>query len=585
MLRRGNNIVSPKVFSSVDSARQGIFMSTASQDTGESSKGFALIASRFKASPMIPLMIAGAAAIAVIVALLLWLRSPDYRVLLSNLSAKDGGDIVGQLTQMNMPYQIADNGSAILVPADKVHELRLRLAQSGLPKGGNTGFELLDKEQFGISQFSEQINYQRALEGELSRTIESLSPVQNVRVHLAIPKPTLFVREQKLPTASVTIGLLPGRMLDEGQITAIVHMVSSSVTGLTATNVTIVDQAGRLLTHNDNSQQSANNAQIKMTKEREFHLKQRIEDIISPLVGRANVHAQVTAQMDFSKVEQTSEEYKPNQTPESAAVRSHQNSQTLQNNNGGAGGVPGALSNQPPTPPNAPISTETNEKTSQQNTNSRNDTSNSQSDETTNYEVDRKISHTQRQIGVVDRLSVAVIINYLPQEGENGSQMKPLSPELMQQIDALTREAMGYSPHRGDTLNITNSLFTTDAVVEEQPSILENPQFIAQALDYGKIILIAMIAWLMWRFGIKPQWVKYRKTQQKQAEAEVFVTTQLKTPLRVDEDINEEMDEQTRRRLTRQRVSAEIQSQRIREMAEKDPQVVAMVIRQWLGRA
>lgn len=562
-------------------------MSTASKDTGEAKKGFASLIESIKADPKIPLIIAGAAAISIIVALLLWFRSPDYRVLLSNLSAKDGGDIVGQLTQMNVPYQIADNGSAILVPADKVHELRLKLAQSGLPKGGNTGFELLDKEQFGISQFSEQINYQRALEGELSRTIESLSPVQSARVHLAIPKPTLFVREQKLPTASVTVGLLPGRMLDEGQISAIVHMVSSSVTGLTAANVIIVDQTGRLLTNNDNSQQSANSAQIKMTKEMEAHLKERIEDILSPLVGRANIHAQVTAQMDFSKVEQTSEEYKPNQTPDAAAVRSRQNSESLQNSNGGPSGVPGALSNQPVSAPSAPI--EANKESTDGKTagNTRNGTLNTQRDETTNYEVDRKISHTQRQIGVVDRLSVAVIVNYQSQEGEKGPEMKPLPPEMLQQIDALTREAMGYSAQRGDSINITNSLFTDDTPVVEEPSLLNNPQVIGQALDYGKILLIALIAWFMWRFGIKPQWVKYRKTQQAQIDAEISIAnaSQVKAPFVVEEEISEDMDEKTRRRLTRQRVSAEIQSQRIREMAEKDPQVVAMVIRQWLGKS
>ncbi|HHR6128755.1 TPA: flagellar basal-body MS-ring/collar protein FliF [Providencia alcalifaciens] len=562
-------------------------MSTASKDTGEAKKGFASLIESIKADPKIPLIIAGAAAIAIIVALLLWFRSPDYRVLLSNLSAKDGGDIVGQLTQMNVPYQIADNGSAILVPADKVHELRLKLAQSGLPKGGNTGFELLDKEQFGISQFSEQINYQRALEGELSRTIESLSPVQSARVHLAIPKPTLFVREQKLPTASVTVGLLPGRMLDEGQISAIVHMVSSSVTGLTAANVIIVDQTGRLLTNNDNSQQSANSAQIKMTKEMEAHLKERIEDILSPLVGRANIHAQVTAQMDFSKVEQTSEEYKPNQTPDAAAVRSRQNSESLQNSNGGPSGVPGALSNQPVSAPSAPIDANKESTDGKTAGNTRNGTLNTQRDETTNYEVDRKISHTQRQIGVVDRLSVAVIVNYQSQEGEKGPEMKPLPPEMLQQIDALTREAMGYSAQRGDSINITNSLFTDDTPVVEEPSLLNNPQVIGQALDYGKILLIALIAWFMWRFGIKPQWVKYRKTQQAQIDAEISIAnaSQVKAPFVVEEEISEDMDEKTRRRLTRQRVSAEIQSQRIREMAEKDPQVVAMVIRQWLGKS
>ncbi|WP_317419116.1 MULTISPECIES: flagellar basal-body MS-ring/collar protein FliF [unclassified Morganella (in: enterobacteria)] len=565
-------------------------MSAAPQDTGDTKKGFALIIDRIKADPKVPLMVAGAAAIAIIVALFLWMRSPDYRVLLSNLSAKDGGDIVGQLTQMNMPYQLADNGSAILVPADKVHELRLKLAQAGLPKGGNTGFELLDKEQFGISQFSEQVNYQRALEGELSRTIESLSPVQTARVHLAIPKPTLFVREQKSPTASVTVGLLPGRALDEGQISAIVHMVSGSVSGLTSSNVIIVDQAGRLLTNNDNSQQSVSTSQMRMTQETEARLKQRIEDLLAPLVGRANVQAQVTAQVDYSKVEQTAEEYKPNQQPDSAAVRSRQSSQSQQNSNGGPGGVPGALSNQPVSAPSAPVETAKADTKDNKNAspadNKSNSNINSQSDETTNYEVDRKISHTQRQIGVVDRLSVAVIINWLPQKKEDGSEeMQPLPPEMLKEIESLTREAMGYSSGRGDSLSITNSRFTDEGQLTEEPSVFTSPVIIAQALEYGKILLLLLVGWLLWRKGIRPQWQRYRKAQQAEAEARMFKATQMKTPLVADDVISDDMDEKTRRRLTRQRVSAEIQSQRIREMADKDPQVVAMVISQWLGKA
>lgn len=567
-----------------------MFMSAAPQDTGDTKKGLALIIDRIKADPKVPLMVAGAAAIAVIVALFLWMRSPDYRVLLSNLSAKDGGDIVSQLTQMNMPYQLADNGSAILVPADKVHELRLKLAQAGLPKGGNTGFELLDKEQFGISQFSEQVNYQRALEGELSRTIESLSPVQTARVHLAIPKPTLFVREQKSPTASVTVGLLPGRALDEGQISAIVHMVSGSVSGLTSSNVIIVDQTGRLLTNNDNSQQSVSTSQMRLTQETEARLKQRIEDLLAPLVGRANVQAQVTAQVDYSKVEQTAEEYKPNQQPDSAAVRSRQSSQSQQNSNGGPSGVPGALSNQPVSAPSAPVETAKADTKDNKNAspadNKSNSNINSQSDETTNYEVDRKISHTQRQIGVVDRLSVAVIINWLPQKKEDGTEeMQPLPPEMIKEIESLTREAMGYSVSRGDSLSITNSRFTDEGQLTEEPSLFTNPVIIAQALEYGKILLLLLVGWLLWRKGIRPQWQRYRKAQQAEAEARMFKATQMKTPLVADDVISDDMDEKTRRRLTRQRVSAEIQSQRIREMADKDPQVVAMVISQWLGKA
>ncbi|VTR43139.1 Flagellar M-ring protein [Serratia fonticola] len=219
---------------------------------GESrDNGLLALWNRLRANPKIPLLIAASAAIAIVVALTLWAKSPDYRVLYSNLNDRDGGAIVTQLTQMNIPYRFTENGSALMIPAEKVHETRLRLAQQGLPKGGAVGFELLDQEKFGISQFSEQINYQRALEGELSRTIESLGPVQNARVHLALPKPSLFVREQKNPSASVTLTLQPGRTLDDGQINAVVYMVSSSVAGLPPGNVTVVDQAGRLLTQSD----------------------------------------------------------------------------------------------------------------------------------------------------------------------------------------------------------------------------------------------------------------------------------------------------------------------------------------------
>ena len=164
----------------------------------------------------------------------------------------------------------------------KLHELRLRLAQQGLPKGGAVGFELLDQEKFGISQFSEQVNYQRALEGELSRTIETIGPVKGARVHLAMPKPSLFVREQKSPSASVTVNLLPGRALDEGQISAIVHLVSSAVAGLPPGNVTLVDQGGHLLTQSSTSGRDLNDAQLKYASDVEGRIQRRIEAILSP---------------------------------------------------------------------------------------------------------------------------------------------------------------------------------------------------------------------------------------------------------------------------------------------------------------
>ncbi|MBE9688471.1 flagellar M-ring protein FliF, partial [Escherichia coli] len=250
---------------------------------------------RLRANPKIPLIVAGSAAVAVMVALILWAKAPDYRTLFSNLSDQDGGAIVSQLTQMNIPYRFSEASGAIEVPADKVHELRLRLAQQGLPKGGAVGFELLDQEKFGISQFSEQVNYQRALEGELSRTIETIGPVKGARVHLAMPKPSLFVREQKSPSASVTVNLLPGRALDEGQISAIVHLVSSAVAGLPPGNVTLVDQGGHLLTQSNTSGRDLNDAQLKYASDVEGRIQRRIEAILSPIVGNGNIHAQVTA--------------------------------------------------------------------------------------------------------------------------------------------------------------------------------------------------------------------------------------------------------------------------------------------------
>lgn len=246
---------------------------------------------RLRANPKIPLIVAGSAAVAVMVALILWAKAPDYRTLFSNLSDQDGGAIVSQLTQMNIPYRFSEASGAIEVPADKVHELRLRLAQQGLPKGGAVGFELLDQEKFGISQFSEQVNYQRALEGELSRTIETIGPVKGARVHLAMPKPSLFVREQKSPSASVTVNLLPGRALDEGQISAIVHLVSSAVAGLPPGNVTLVDQGGHLLTQSNTSGRDLNDAQLKYASDVEGRIQRRIEAILSPIVGNGNIHA------------------------------------------------------------------------------------------------------------------------------------------------------------------------------------------------------------------------------------------------------------------------------------------------------
>jgi len=539
--------------------------------------------SRLRANPKVPLIVAGAAAIAIVVAMVLWAKQPDYRTLFSNLSDQDGGAIVTQLTQMNVPYRFSDNGGALEVPADKVHELRLRLAQQGLPKGGAVGFELLDQEKFGISQFSEQVNYQRALEGELARTIETLGPLKSARVHLAMPKPTLFVREQKAPSASVTVNLQPGRALDEGQISAVVHLVSSAVAGLPPGNVTLVDQMGRLLTKSNTSARDLNDAQLKYATDVENRVQSRIEAILGPIVGTSNVHAQVTAQIDFADKEQTEEQYRPNGDAAQAVMRSRQVNENLQVGGPNPGGVPGALSNQPAPANTAPITTPAqNQQNGQQGAQQQQTTTAANSgprtssrNETTNYEVDRTIRHTKMNTGDVQRLSVAVVVNYktLP----DGKPL-PLTAEQMKQIEDLTREAMGYSEKRGDTLNVVNSPFSAVDDTSGELPFWQKQAFMDLLIEICRWLLVVIVAWLLWRKAVRPQLV--RRAEEAKALKEQSL---LREETHEAVEVRLSKDEQMQQRRANQRMGAEVMSQRIREMSDNDPRVVALVIRQWMS--
>ncbi|MTD37445.1 flagellar basal body M-ring protein FliF [Erwinia sp. CPCC 100877] len=548
---------------------------------------------RFRANPRLLLLVSIAAAVAVIVAALLWARSPDYRVLYSNISDQDGGAVIAQLDQMNVPYRFNDSGGAIMVPADKVHDARLKLAQLGLPKGGAVGFELLDKEKFGISQFSEQVNYQRALEGELARTMETLGPVRSARVHLAIPKPSLFVREQKQPTASVTLNLHPGRAMDNGQVNAIAYMVSSAVPGLPVGNVTVVDQNGRLLTQSGSDEQSLNASQLKYIAEVEADYQQRIQSILAPVVGSQNVHAQVTAQIDFSTHEQTAEQYQPNNSPEKMALRSRQISQSQQAGMGTVGGVPGALSNQPAPPPSAPIETTTAQGNGAAgNNNAGNNNSNAapgntagatqtvpynnRSDETANYEVDRTLTHIKRGKGSIERLSVAVVVNY-----QNDEEGKPvaLSQAQMDQINQLVRGAMGYSQERGDNLSVVNSPFNDNSALNEELPFWKQERFLDLMLSGLRYLVVLLVVWILWRRGIRPQIEKQRELTRMRIEAE-NAARQAK-PEASRQNTRAEMEENARAQL---RTETEIHSQNIRNMADQEPQVIALVIRQWISK-
>jgi flagellar M-ring protein FliF len=347
------------------------------------------------------LLLTIAAMIALVAGAWMWGKDPDFRVLYSNLSDRDGGAIIEALEKSGTPYKFTDGGGAIMVPAEHVYDARLRLAAQGIPKGGIIGFELMENQKLGTSQFQEQVNYQRALEGELARSIQSLSAVRGARVHLAITKPSVFVREQSKPSASVLLDLFPGKGLDPAQVSAITHLVSSSVPELAAKNVTVVDQTGSLLsTPTDGSAIAGlDSTQLKYIDEVEQSYVRRVESIVTPIVGAGNVRAQVTADIDFSQIEHTAELYKPNQNPADSAVRSQHVTETLANGAQSTGGIPGALTNQPPSEATAPIVASAADAAAASAKGEAGVTkqNNLNKESTVNYEVDKTIKYTIRR--------------------------------------------------------------------------------------------------------------------------------------------------------------------------------------------
>lgn len=450
------------------------------------------------------LVVGMAVVIAVMVVFWLWSQQPDYRVLFSNYSDKDGGAIVAALEKMNVPYRFSDSGTAILVPAAQVHQARLKLAADGLPKGGNIGFEILENQKFGVSQFVEQVNFQRALEGELERSIQSIGAVEVARIHLAIPKASVFVRDQQKPTASVLLNLRAGRSLDAQQVSAIVHLVASSIPDLPAANVTVVDQNGNLLS--DTSKKiGANNldpTQLKYIEETQQGIVKRVESIITPIVGAKNVRAEASVEIDFSTLEQAAETYKPNQKPDDAAIRSMQSNESQTSNGGAASGVPGALSNQPPANATAPITAPpasgaaTAEATPV----------NSQKNMTTNYEVDKTVRYVQQPMGGIKRLNVAVVVNNMQVVDKKGKvTYRPLTDAEKQQIHDLAMQAMGFNKERGDSLTVVNSSFAGEpAEILPEVPLWKNPETIQYAKDALRFIAGIVVLLLIYSRVFKP---------------------------------------------------------------------------------
>ena len=433
-------------------------------------------------------------------------RQAEWRVLYSNLSDKDGGAVIAQLSTLNVPYKHSDGGGAILVPADRVHDTRLKLASLGLPKGSVNGFEMMESNRFGMTQFQERLTFQRGLEGELTRSIQALSSVQNARVHLALPNQNGFFREQQKPSASVLLSLHPGRNLDRAQLAGIIHLVASSVPELSPSAVSVLDDTGKLLSSasgGSGSALGADSEQLQYVRQIEQQYSQRILDILEPIVGRQNVKAQVTAELDFSQTESTTESHKPNQAPEVSAIRSQQVVEsTSAASTNPPSGVPGATSNQPPGAASAPI-----------NGAAQNLAANGQSslagggkrESIINYEVDKTIRVVKGASGLVKRINAAVVVNNSVVTNDKGKTIStPLTDAQIEKMTALVRETVGFNKERGDSVNLMNAAFVSDKIEVLDVPLWRQPEVVDLARSFAWPLGTLLFAMLVLTGVIRP---------------------------------------------------------------------------------
>lgn len=428
---------------------------------------------RIAALPLKALLMlgAGAAALAAVaIALALNGNQSDYKVLFAGLSDKDGGAVIAQLSQMNVPYRHAEGGSAILVPAAQVHDVRMKLGLQGLPKAAIGGYELLDAPKFGQTQQGENVAIKRAIEGELMRTIGSLAAVQGARVLLALPAQNGFFREQQKPSASVVVNLHPGRTLDRAQLAGIVHLVSASVPELSPKAVSVVDGTGALLTSQDGTNgQGLDAQQLQYVQQVEGNLQRRVVELLEPVVGRENLRATITADLDFSETLQVSEEFKPNQGPQATpSVKSMQTLESSQPGSATPSGVPGAQTNQPPVPASAPM---TGNAQALQTAQGGNGNANTRRESTTQFELDKTQRTTRAATGTVKRLSAAVVVNHSSKTDPKGKvTTTPLTETELQKLTVLVEQGIGFNKERGDTVRVINAPFRAEPTAKVEPT-------------------------------------------------------------------------------------------------------------------
>ncbi|NEX20116.1 flagellar M-ring protein FliF [Thiorhodococcus mannitoliphagus] len=429
-------------------------------------------------------------------AILFWAFKPTYAPLFGQMDSAEASEVMQALSQMAVPYKVDNLTGRIEIPQQKIAETRLLLAGQGLPKSADIGFELLQQDAgFGTSRLIEGARYQRALEGELGRSIAALDPVESARVHLAKAERSVFVRERTPPSASVIVQLKGSRSLSDAQVGAIVHLVSSSIPDLSPDRVTVVDQTGRLLTQDDDDKAGNNLSldSLDYIARVESSYVNRVQSLLAPIVGRDRVRVQVAADLDFSRVERTQETFDPDRT----AVRSEQtNEEERIGADPGAGGIPGALTNQPPQGGAVGERTEAAGASL---------VPSSRSQQTTrNYEVDRTIAHVQETPGGIRRLTTAVVVDYQDQINDAGEPVRvPRAEAEMETIRALVREAVGFSEARGDSIRVSSASFVQDALDEEVAPVWTQPWFLELAKILAGFTMALLVILLVVRPGIR----------------------------------------------------------------------------------
>lgn len=527
------------------------------------------------------LMVGLAASIAIGFAVVLWSQQPDYRVLFSNLAFADANDVIERLDQLQIPYEFDTAGRAILVPQDRVHQARLRLAADGFTNDKTVGFELLDQEQgLGTSQFMETARYRRGLEGELARTISSMLAIRSARVHLAIPKESVFIRDSRKPRASVFVELFSGRTLERNQVAAIANLVASSIPELDVKDVTVVDQKGRLLNTRDSDVDVVLAAkQLEYTRNIEDTLLNRVNSILQPVLGLGNFGAEVSAEIDFTQIERADEMY----NPDLPALRSEKTLEENRVGGAGVGGVPGALSNQPPGPSSVPeqIGGEGGSPAA-----AGGSSGSSREQSVRNYELDRSVSYTKHQQGRVQRLSVAVVVDDLvsidPADGSE-SRVEWQQGEL-ERLRVLVQNAVGYSAVRGDSVTVVNSPFVPpEQVLEEEVSFWQQEWF----QDLGKQLMAALFVLILVLGVLRPILKNLASGGAAKDEIKLGPAGDVSAELEGLEGAAIADDKVTfggidKGMMSSPNESFEYQLNAIRSMVAEDPAKVAQAVRQWV---